>query len=301
MNADLIEPPRPAPRAGVNETLRRHAEANPEAVALLHKQCGAWRAFRWRDILHNVAAVADLLRQDTPSGPPRVAVSGPYQPDLIVMSLAAEAAGGVVFPVPRRLRGEALQAVLAAIGPTHAFVQARREIPHWLRTQPNADTPLTLFSPHVAARQEGVWRIAPLPASRGAVGRRTAPLRGDIAWMDEGSDWTEGLALLFERWLGQGVPVAFPETSLSAFRDRKEIQPTALLASARRRQQNNEETRKRLAPPGSLGRKVSDWALSGADHPLARLLRFRIARLVGESRLTEARRIAPPTVARVRP
>ncbi len=97
-----------------------------------------------------------MLRQQTPSGPPRVAVSGPYQPDLIVMALAAEAAGSVVFPVPRRLRGDALQAVLAAIRPTHAFVQARREIPHWLRTRPNAETTLTLFSPHVAARHEGV-------------------------------------------------------------------------------------------------------------------------------------------------
>ena len=124
----------------------------------------------------------------------------------------------------------------------------------------------------------------------------------DVLWVDEGTEWQDGLSHVLQRWLGQGEGLAFPETSESASRDRREITPTDLLLSPRRVEALAAEIEARLAPPGSWRRWACDWALANQQRAAGRRLKARVRRLLGFARL---RRIevpsAPPAAALARP
>ncbi len=171
---------------GFAERLRHRAAENPEMIALLHKQRGRWRAFRWRDILHDVEKLRDGLQ--VPSGL-RLVVSGAYEPDLIAVALAAYAAGGQIFPVPRALQGNILRDTLAEIRPTHSFVQVRRDIPHWLQTAASVSSGFVLLSRHAATSPQEGFTIVSLQSLRGSpsksieAGRLRTVVTGELAWI----------------------------------------------------------------------------------------------------------------------
>lgn len=280
----------------VGDAVREHAGRTPDRPAFLHKRHGRWFSLSWAYVGQEVARLeAVLSAQIAAQGARdiRLAVSGAYDPDLVVLTLAALSAGGKVYAVAPTLTGEELVREVAAIAPTQAFVQGRRAIGAWLveaRTSAARAVPLFVTRPFIHGND--AWTIVPLrdPADALATAgtRRPARLAG-VVWVDEGTHWQGGLASLLDAVLDEGHTLAFPETGTSALRDRRERQPSTLLLSAARRGRLIEEDRARRGAQGSVLRRLTDWAehsptflahlinrrrlavlgLAGLDHPHA--------------------------------
>lgn len=267
--------------------VERWAQQKPQALALLHKQHGRWGAYRWSDVARTVAQLRDALARRGLGPGSRLAVSGALEPRLILLVLAAHGAGATVVAIDRHAQGTALQERLRAAAPTHAFVQERKTISEWIDSGHVNAAPVPLYSAQSVAHDSGSWHIAPLaelagPASAPAVAGRQAKVRGHAAlWVDEGTEWHQGLEQVLADWLHSGTAMAAPESSASSTRDRREIQPWRLLVSVARRQQLQAELQARLPLPGSWRRRLTERAAARPGGLLARWLLGRISRLHG--------------------
>lgn len=291
-----VDPSAPLRGTEVGEAIRQHAARTPERPAFLHKRHGRWHSFSWAYVRQEAARLEAVLRAQVaaqPGGEIRLAVSGAYDPDLVILALAALSAGGKVYAVAPTLTGEDLAREIATIAPTQAFVQGRRAIGAWLETRPASARAIPLFVTRSFIAGNDGWTVVPLrdPADALAAAGTKRPARpaGGVVWVDEGTQWQGGLASLLDAVLDEGHTLAFPETGTSALRDRRERQPSTLLLSAARRGRLIEEDRARRGAQGSLLRRLTDWAehsptflahlinrrrlavlgLAGLDHPHA--------------------------------
>lgn len=262
-----VEPSASLRGAEVGEAIRQRAARHPGRPAFLHKRHGRWFSFTWAYVRQETARLEAVLRAQAATHPAsgiRLAVSGPYDPDLVILALAAVSLGGKVYVLDPEQAGEELGRALATVAPTQAFVQGRRAIGAWLETRPAAAAPVPLFVTRPFIHGNDAWTIVPLrdPADALAPGTlgRAEPAVGGVVWVDETTHWQGGLASIIDAVLDEGLTVAFPETGASALRDRRERQPAALLLSAARRARLIEEDRARRGAQGSLVRRLTDWA-----------------------------------------
>jgi hypothetical protein len=278
---------------GIGEVLRRWAELRPETLAFLHKRRGRWHAFSRSYVAREVERLAALLKERSNSGEIRLAASGDYEPDLVILGLAALSVGGEVFLLHDILRGEALARELAAIRPTLAFVQGRRAIAQWLAAAPSGTARLPLFSTRAFAGGNSAWDVVPLHDAVTLVAasrpRRLWPWPAwsrlaDIAWIDEGTEWREGMRRLIDSALHDGLAIAFPETAESAVRDRRQLQPASLILSPARQRRLEEEDRARRAPEGSFSRRLVDHAETSSGG-IARFVNHRRNVVLGLGRI----------------
>lgn len=269
------------------QRLAHWAQAAPLQIALRHRRQGEWFAWRWIDVLREVEQLAAGLRQQGFSARSRLAVSGAYETDLLLLSLAAQASGGTVVGVPRPASSAALVAQLQTLRPTHGFVQDRRDLPHWqgcheqvagLRVLITAQPPLVDSGPlpvlgisHLLGERPSPTTLFGLPAGSDAT----------LLWVEEGTDWEAGLEVILGQWLSSGQALAFPESPGSAARDRRAVAPTGLLLSSARLQVLAQEIEARLPPPGSWRRRLCDWTIEQPRRGLRRLLKQRVQRLLG--------------------
>lgn len=295
-------PPASAVRlpADAAQRIAHWADSRAQALALLHKQQGRWGALRWRDVPLTLDGWRlGLVRLGVGPGA-RLAVSGALEPGLILLALAAQAAGATVAVIDRHAQGPALGALLRAAAPTHAFVQDRKAVSAWLASGHANGHPVPLIAVQPVAHDDASWRIVPLAALRGgdgdgddgggpvaaARGPRAAGLRRrlrgqELLWVDEGTEWAGGLEQVLAAWLAGGAALAAPEVSASAARDRHELQPGRLLASPARLRQVQDELRARLAPPGHWQRRLVERAAARPGRAWAQWLLRRVARLHG--------------------
>ncbi len=276
---------------------RKWAMERPLQIALRHRRLGVWRAWRWIDVLREVERHADGLRNQGFGEYSRLALSGAFEPNLLILALAARSLGGRSFSVGCDARGPTLRAHLAALQPDFAFVQRRESVTHWLQACPEQTWPLRIFSAQAVSREVGRWRVLPLavllPGATATAERQSWPRAAgeELIWIDEGTEWKDGLTSVLERWLKQGDGLAFPETTGSSLRDRREAAPTSLLLSSARLHSLAGEIEARLAPAGSWRRRLCDWTLADPVHGLRRWIKSRVRRLLGFQRL---RRIDVP-------
>jgi hypothetical protein len=245
------------------EQLRHWAQVSPLQPALRHKRHGQWFVWRWIDVLRDVERLADGLRQQGFSETSRLAVSGDFEPDLLLLALAAQHIGGELLAIADNLDAPALHNALWRSSPTHAFVQGRQARQLWL----NQGRSLLDFAQLLGPTEH---------PQRLRLGVFTAQL-----WSEEGTQWQEGLTVLFEHWLGGGQTLAFPQSPGCASRDRREVAPSGLLLSAERLQLLATEVESRLASPGTWRRRLYDWAIAQPQKPLQRLIKNRVRRLLG--------------------
>ena len=249
------------------EQLHLWAQITPLHTALRHKRQGQWYAWRWIDVLRDVERLGDGLRQQGFNEQSRLALSGAFEPNLLLLALAAESIGGQVLTLADDLESEAVQQQLWRIRPSHSYVQGRQQR-HWLSANPQNFA--QLLGPTDPAQHLARWWQ---PAGETAL------------WSEEGTHWQGGLAVLLEQWLNTGHGLAFPESLASAQRDRREVAPTGLLLSAERLQHLADEIESRLAPHGTWRRRLCDWAIAHPQSGLRRLLKNRVRKLLGFQRL----------------
>ena len=250
------------------EQLHHWAQITPLHTALRHKRQGQWHAWRWIDVLRDVERLADGLRQQGFSEQSRLALSGAFEPNLLLLVLAAQTIGGQVLTLADTLEPDALQQHLWRIRPSHSYVQGRHQARHW----------------QLANRVDFAQLLGPVdPAQH--LARWWQPTGETALWSEEGTHWQGGLAVVLGQWLSSGHGLAFPESPASASRDRREVAPTGLVLSAARLLHLADEIESRLAPHGTLRRRLCDWAIAHPQSGLRRLLKNRVRKLLGFQRL----------------
>jgi hypothetical protein len=267
--------------------LEERRRAAPEVPTLLHKRGGHWRVFSWSEVAAEVDRLMMRLTEDGLDNRARLAMSGAFEPDLIFVAVAAHLLGADIYPVNGATRADELSRTLKTIAPTHAFVQGRRKITRWLATEPPTRVLTTLYTSLPMASHEGLWRLTalwPEPDDQPTnlkISRRSALGQRSIRWVDEGTEWSGGLAEIIEVWLTGETVIAFPESGESTTRDRREIPLTSLLASETRRSRLGQELSHRLPPDGTWRRRICDFAKANPDGLLGRVVNARLAYLLG--------------------
>ncbi|MGX1186864.1 long-subunit acyl-CoA synthetase (AMP-forming) [Pseudomonas sp. F-14 TE3623] len=259
--ADTAEWQVKVPRA--LEQLQHWAQVSPLQPALRHKRHGQWFVWRWIDVLRDVERLADGLRQQGFTEDSRLALSGVFEPDLLLLALAARHIGAELLTLPDNLDSETLHKTLWRSRPTHAFVQGRQTLQLWINQGLTLLDFADLLGPVDPAQRLNRWN------------------QGAQLWSEEGTQWQHGLTVLLEQWLTSGQTLAFPESPGSASRDRREVAPSGLLLSAERLQLLAAEIESRLAPNGTWRRRLCDWAIAHPEKGLQRLIKNRVRRLLG--------------------
>jgi acyl-CoA synthetase (AMP-forming)/AMP-acid ligase II len=244
----------------------------PDAEALRHKRRGQWRSWSWASVAAESERLARALRERGVDDHSIVAISGDYTPVLLLFAISAARAGARVASVQTSLTRAALADWLRNESVTLAFVGLREQLGTWQaalaeaarRTQIVVDFHLPWGHPAGA----GITAASDF-LDDVARGRELRSLSREVLWIEEGTDWTDGLGFILHA-LGHGATLAFPESRTAAGRDRRETQPVRFALSAAHRAALARGLATRLPTGRSLGAWLTHSALTAGRRGLAR-------------------------------
>jgi AMP-binding enzyme len=238
------------------------AARRPHAEAMRHKRHGAWVSWSWSDLATQVEQASGTLQGRHPNAT-LVAVSGAYSPSLLAFALAAARIGAAVVPLPASPPRAALAEFLNGARPDVVFLGSRDQVGTWRAALHEAgqapEIVADLHLPWGRATAEGVTSIAALLGSPPRMPRR--PATGDVVWIEEGTDWAEGLCYVLHVAAQSGHALAFPESHAAAARDRQETQPAGFALSAAHHARLRGDLAARLPAGGGPAAKLTRLAL----------------------------------------
>ena len=290
----MPSPPIRVPLQGILAAAARH----PHAEALRHKRRGTWVSWSWGD----VAAWAEQLGQTLQKRHPNatlVAISGDYAPNLLAFALAAARVGAAVVPVPTSLTQPDLAEWLAGARPDLVFVGLREQVGAWRAALRQAGQ-----APELIADFHLPWGHptgAGLTPAQDLFGRPSGilafPRTGDGLWVEESTDWVDGLSYVLHVAAQTGRALVFPESRAAAGRDRQEIQPAAFALSATHYERLQRDLSARLSTGGGLAARLTRSALAAAHRDSIQLhhrwLLGRVRGPLGLARLHDLTVVAP--------
>ena len=113
--------------------LARQATERPHAIALRHKRLGIWVQWQWRQLADEALRVAESLRvRGFSRGTQLVLLTRP-RTEALVLSLAAQALGGVVVPLDPEDTTAAIPSLLLHLQPAFLFAEGQLEVDQVLR------------------------------------------------------------------------------------------------------------------------------------------------------------------------
>jgi AMP-binding enzyme len=279
------------------------AKLAPNAEALRHKRRGQWRSWSWVDIASETEDLAKVLRERGIDGRSTVAISGEYAPALVLFAIAAARAGARVVSIPAGIARVDLGVWLRDQPVALAFVGLREQLGTWRAALREAarqsEIVVDFHLPWGHAAAVGVTAAVDLLGDA-ARGREAGRLASEVLWIEEGTDWSDGLRFLLHA-LAQGAALAFPESRIAAGRDRRETQPARFAISAAHHVALARDLATRLPTGQSLAARLTRNALSagrrGSTRWHQRWLLRRIRRPFGLANLRELTVVGLPDAA----
>ena len=292
-----------APHAFLDRLLSA-AVARGDQTALVFKSRGTWQALSWSAVLEQIGRAASGLSHlgVTPGG--YVAFDGEITPRLLIVAAAAKAIGAELVAVPLAASRARLDALI--LDPRVQFVagHGRETVAEWQRFSEGHRRVPILFdhvTPESKSPGEGVFTFQQLtslalqPGWSASLAPAQDTRKARTLWFAETTDWEQGLDTLLDRWLGEAIAVALPESRRAADRDQAELEPDLWLASAVSLSRSATAFTERLPAVGQL-RRLIDATLAGGQAPWHAVLRFLLRRRTGLSRLSRID-LAPGQVA----
>lgn len=270
--------------------------ADPKGLALRHKVRGRWVAWDWRAAVGEIERVTAGLRELGVGAASTVVVSGEIGPHLLVVAVAAKVIGAKVVSAPRTPAVEAMRGILMEANVALVFTQGRGELAAWLKASPGTMRPRIVFdhvtadghSPHPDVITYATMRALSGPPGwtlAGTLSSRHARTR-ETVWIEETTDWRDGLDHVVAAWLAEGATLVFPEIIAAALRDRRQIRPRRWLASAGALAAAAEDMEARFPSRKSLaGRLVIRTTAAAGRGGVARLAAALLRRRLGLDRL----------------
>jgi hypothetical protein len=266
----------------------------PHQEALRHKRRGVWFSWSWSDLVTNSDRLAKALLARGIGAGTLVAVSGDYGPNVVLFATAAARVGARVATLPTGITRAALADWLTRESPDLVFLGQRDQLGLWRAALQKAGRQAALVVdfhlPWGHPSAAGYTFAADLlgDAAGGTVARR---LTSDVLWIEESTDWPDGLSCILHAAIASGRSLAFPESRAAAARDRREVQPVSIMLSRAHRAALAQHLASRLPTGGSLAARLTRNALAagqaGHAHWPQRWLLRRLRRPFGLASLRD--------------
>jgi hypothetical protein len=184
----------------------------PHQEALRHKRRGVWFTWSWSDLVTGSARLAEALLARGIGAGSLVAVSGDYGPNLVLFAIAAVSVGARVATLPTGITRAALADWLTRESPDLVFLGQRDQIGIWRAALRKAGRQAALVVdfhlPWGHPSAAGYTFAADLlgDAAGGTVARRLTP---GVLWIEESTDWPDGLSCILHAAIASGRSLAF--------------------------------------------------------------------------------------------
>jgi hypothetical protein len=270
------------------------AERAPHAEALRHKRHGVWLSWSWSDLGVRGERLAQALQARGIGAGSLVALSGDYGPNLVLFAIAALRLGARVVTLPVGITRIALAEWLEDANPGLVFLGQRDQLAVWRAVLRQAEREATLVVDfHLPWGHPSGAEFSFAAELLGEPSGGAEPVRPacELLWIEEGTDWGDGLAYIFHAAIASGRAIAFPESRVAAGRDRREVQPVSIALSRAHRAALARDLASRLPTGNGVAARLTRNALAAgqagrANWPQRWLLR-RVRRPFGLARLLD--------------
>jgi len=296
--------------ATLPDWLAEQAVRRPHAIALRQKRLGLWQVLSWREVATSVEQLAaGLMQRGFAAGDALLLVSQP-RVEALLLSLAAQWAGGVAIPLDPELDADTLAHALTYLTPRFAFaeddVQIERLLAHSqqvidanLRDLPSHQNPAVtdyrtlIASPHsrvtsiakpgddafVFLRVDSDGQLIQQRATHATLVREALYLATaeqlhaeDEALAARAFAATAQARYLIAPWLSTGFRLNFPESIATRDNDRRELAPTLVAGTQQTYARVARLIEDRLPGEHSWRRRLLQRAINGAGGSLSRTL-----------------------------
>lgn len=268
------------------------AASDPEREVFRHKRRGAWESWSRASLLARVEQLGQRFSERRPY-PVLIAVCGEYAPRLLTVALAGARLGAAVVAVPTAATQSLLTAWLQRARPDLVYVGLREQLGAWEAALRQAgQAPIVVADFHLPW---GGVKTAAVTSAAELFGRLPEPPSvrpaDRLTWIEEATDWADGLSFVLHVIAEAGGSFAFPESRAAAGRDRRELRPHALALSAAHHVRLQHDLATRLPAGGGPVARLTNAALKAAEGGRAdvhhRALLRRIREPLGLSRVDE--------------